>query len=179
MSRVTILLLLLCFNAGLSYGTECSFGNKNILSRLIDSCPGLLDSADKSYCCYDIDNNSVYCCDYSEFLFKASWVLLVVIITVVILLGMLLLCILCLCCSCCPWYRRRHRGTVYGKVVPTVVRVIQSPASVPQPNPQYTNTAFATSSTGLSDPPTYSEVVYEKQAPYNPNYVSTILNNVK
>ncbi|XP_076764061.1 uncharacterized protein LOC143431314 isoform X2 [Xylocopa sonorina] len=178
MSRVTILLLLLCFNAGLSYGTECAFGNKNILSRLIDSCPGLLDSADKSYCCHDIENGAVYCCDYAEFVFKTSWILLIVIVTVVILVLMLLLCILCLCCSCCPWYRRRHRGTVYGSKN-LVVRIIQSSVTVPQPNPQYTNTAYATSSTEISDPPTYSEVAYEKQAPYNPNYASPVQNNVK
>ncbi|KAF3429289.1 hypothetical protein E2986_11920 [Frieseomelitta varia] len=58
-------------------------------------------------------------------------------------------------------------------LVPSVVHVIQSPASVPQPTPHYTNPTYPTSSAGISQPPSYSEVVYEKQAPYNPNYTSS------
>lgn len=54
-------------------GMECSFGNKNIISKVIDSCPGILDSNDKSYCCYDFENNEMYCCDAVEFASKSSW----------------------------------------------------------------------------------------------------------
>lgn len=52
---------------------ECSFGNKNIISKVIDSCPGILDSSDKSYCCYDFEKNEMYCCDAMEFASKSSW----------------------------------------------------------------------------------------------------------
>uniref|UniRef100_V9IK26 Uncharacterized protein n=1 Tax=Apis cerana TaxID=7461 RepID=V9IK26_APICE len=115
MSRITILLLLAYFNAGLSYGMECSFGNKNIISKVIDSCPGILDSNDKSYCCYDFEKNEMYCCDAVEFASKSSWILLTVICAVGVVFSVIIFCISCLCCSCCPWYRRRHQGTVYGR----------------------------------------------------------------
>ncbi|XP_012153700.1 uncharacterized protein LOC105661747 isoform X2 [Megachile rotundata] len=173
MLRATTLLSLLCLNVGLSYGMQCSLGHKNIITEVLDSCPGLLDSSDKSFCCVDIENNRMYCCDQTEFLVKSTWLLLTVIAVVVIIISLLVCCVSCLCCSCCPWYRRRHRGTVYGIQVPSVVHVIQSPASVPQPTQPYPSTTNATSSAGMSQPPPYSEVVYEKQAPYNPSYVTS------
>lgn len=174
MLRITTLLLLICTNARLSYGMKCSWGHENFISDVLNSCPALLDPEEKAYCCYDISNKKMYCCDAMEFALKSSWMVLAMIISFTVLFSMIIFCISCLCCSCCPWYRRRHRGTIYGKVqVPSVVHVIQSPASVPQPTPQYTNPAYPTSSAGISQPPSYSEVVYEKQAPYNPNYTSS------
>ncbi|XP_029038372.1 uncharacterized protein LOC114873816 isoform X1 [Osmia bicornis bicornis] len=174
MLRATTLLALLCLNMGLSYGMQCSYGHKNVLSEILDSCPGLLDSSDKSYCCVDIENNRMYCCDAAEFMTKTTWLLLTVIAAAVIGVSLIVCCISCLCCSCCPWYRRRHRGTVYGKVqVPTVVHVIQSPASVPQSTQPHVTAMNATSSAEMSQPPPYAEVVYEKQAAYNPTYVTS------
>ncbi|CAK9796864.1 hypothetical protein ANTQUA_LOCUS933 [Anthophora quadrimaculata] len=178
MSRIITLLLLVCLNAGLSHGTVCSFGNKNIISKMIDSCPGLLDSADKSYCCMDFESKEMYCCNSTEFALKSTWSLLVVIAIIATVLSLILFCVSCLCCSCCPWYRRRHRGTVYGIFVPEVetpstIHVIQTTANVPQPVPQYTNVAYPANSRGMPQPPTFAEVMYEKQAPYNPNYVSS------
>ncbi|XP_012165950.1 uncharacterized protein LOC105665629 isoform X2 [Bombus terrestris] len=172
MSRVTTLFLLICINAGLSYGMECSLRNSNFITRAINSCPGLLDPTEKSYCCYDITSEKIYCCDAMEFSLQSSWVVLVVILTICVLFTIIVFCISCLCCSCCPWYRRRHRGTVYGIQLPNMVHVIQSPTSIPQATPLYINTAYPTNSAGISQPPIYSEAIYEKQAPYNPNYMS-------
>ncbi|XP_006615012.1 uncharacterized protein LOC102680211 isoform X1 [Apis dorsata] len=179
MSRITILLLLTYFNVGLSYGMECSFGNKNIISKVIDSCPGLLDSSDKSYCCYDFEKNEMYCCDAVEFASKSSWILLTVICAVGVVFFVIIFCISCLCCSCCPWYRRRHQGTVYGTIsvpevqVPSMMHVIQTPANVTVLTP-YANLPYPTNSAGIQQASTYSGNIYEKQAPYNPNYVSSI-----
>lgn len=54
-------------------GMECTFGNKNFISRAINSCPGLLDPMEKSYCCYDISSEKMYCCDAVEFSLQSSW----------------------------------------------------------------------------------------------------------
>ncbi|CAD1468831.1 unnamed protein product, partial [Heterotrigona itama] len=51
---------------------KCSWGHENFISDVINSCPGLLDSQDKSYCCYDISNEKTYCCDVMEFALKSS-----------------------------------------------------------------------------------------------------------
>ncbi|OAD61957.1 hypothetical protein WN48_05524 [Eufriesea mexicana] len=167
MSRVTTLLLLTCFNAGLSYGMDCS-ESQNTLLKIFQSCPGLLDSYDKSYCCYNIQNRQVYCCDSMEFFMNTSWVILTGIIVFSILFSLIMLCVSCLCCSCCPWYRRRHRGVQ----LPSMVHVIQPPTSQIPPN--VANPPYPINATGMSQPPLYSDVVYEKPAPYNPNYVPTM-----
>ncbi|XP_060832160.1 protein shisa-4-like isoform X2 [Bombus pascuorum] len=171
MSRVTTtLFLLIGINTALCYGMECTFGNKNFISRAINSCPGLLDPEERSYCCYNMPNESVYCCDAMEFTLQSSWLALIIVTLSVIVFTTVVCCISCLCCNCCPWYRRRHQGTVYGIQVPSVVHVIRPSTIIPQPTPQYINIACPTNSAGISQPPIYSAVIYEKQAPYNPNY---------
>ncbi|XP_076244008.1 uncharacterized protein LOC143185154 [Calliopsis andreniformis] len=185
MLRASVLLLVICLNAGLSYGMDCKIGHTTGLKNFIDtvtntnSCPGVFDPAEKSFCCYSLDR-TYYCCDAAEFGITASWVILTAVLSVVIVVSLIVFCISCLCCSCCPWYRRRHRGTVYGRVQApaSVVHVIQTPANVPPPQPQpapyYANVLNPTNSTGLSQPPPYTaheNDIYSKQAPYNPNYV--------
>lgn len=117
MSRLISFLLIIFFFSRSTYGMDCNFGNsKNIIDEIVGTCPRpLLDSTDKSYCCIDIKNDKFYCCDAEEFALKTGLGIVVpaIIATVVILL-LIISCISCLCCSCCPWYRRRHRGTVYG-----------------------------------------------------------------
>ncbi|XP_076619992.1 uncharacterized protein LOC143341156 isoform X2 [Colletes latitarsis] len=164
MLRATTLLLVICLNAGLSHGMKCSFGNQNFLEKMIDSCPGLLDSSDKSYCCLDVENSRTYCCDAAEFIVKSSWIAVTVIVIVVILFTLVVCCI-----ACCRRHRRRHQGTIYGHVeVPSAVQVIQSPANILLPGQHNLN---PTNLTGMSGPLPYSSEVYAKQAPYNPNYV--------
>ncbi|KAM0736994.1 hypothetical protein ACS0PU_000565 [Formica fusca] len=176
MLRLTGAFLLICLHAGYVYGMDCSFGtNKNVWEKPFTSCPGLLDRSDKSYCCFDIVDQRTYCCDFEEFAVKNGLGIIVpVIIVAAIAVGLIVCCISCLCCSCCPWYRRRHQGTVYGKVQTPVVQVIQPQANLP---PSYTSQAipnqqipYPTSSIGMPQPPPYSTEVYAKQAPYNPAY---------
>nr|XP_031831583.1 uncharacterized protein LOC116426585 isoform X4 [Nomia melanderi] len=111
----TTLLLLVGLNVGLSYGMECSFGEKNILQKIIDSCPGIIDSADKSYCCYNIETNKAYCCNAYEFAMLSSTVMTVIVV-VVIVISVVIFCVSCLCCICCRPYRRlRNQGIVYER----------------------------------------------------------------
>lgn len=49
-----------------------------------------------------------------SFLFSRLGIIIPAVIAVVVVVMFIIFCISCLCCSCCPWYRRRHRGTVYG-----------------------------------------------------------------
>lgn len=174
MSRLAGAFFLICLYAGYVHGMDCSFGaKKNIVAQAFDQCPGFLDSSDKSYCCYDISNERTYCCDAEEFAVKTGLgVIIPVIIVAAIVIGLIMCCISCLCCSCCPWYRRRHQGTVYGKVQTPVVQVIQPQANLP---PSYNQAApniapYPTSSIAMPQPPPYSSEVYAKQAPYNPAY---------
>ncbi|XP_011269670.1 protein shisa-5 isoform X2 [Camponotus floridanus] len=173
MSRLAGAFFLIYLYAGYVHGTDCSFGaKKNILDELISKCPGLLDSSDKSYCCYDLANERTYCCDLEEFTVKTGLGIIVpVIIVAAIVIGLIMCCISCLCCSCCPWYRRRHQGTVYGIQTP-VVQVIQPQANLPPSyNQAVPNIApYPTSSIAMPQPPPYSSEVYAKQAPYNPAY---------
>ncbi|XP_076671348.1 uncharacterized protein LOC143370290 isoform X2 [Andrena cerasifolii] len=177
MSRVVALLLFVSLNAGLSHGMECTIGHSNFLEKFMNSCPGLTDHWDKSYCCYDFERSSNYCCTAAEFGLSSSWIILTGFVTVAVVVSLIVFCISCLCCRCCPWYRRRHRGTVYGRVQgPRVVHVIQSSVDVPRPTPFYTNASNATNatnSTGIVQPPPYTAVsneMYPKQAPHNPDY---------
>ncbi|XP_031831569.2 lipid droplet-associated hydrolase isoform X3 [Nomia melanderi] len=114
---------------------ECSFGEKNILQKIIDSCPGIIDSADKSYCCYNIETNKAYCCNAYEFAMLSSWTVMTVIVVVVIVISVVIFCVSCLCCICCRPYRRlRNQGIVYEHAqVPSVIHIIQTPANIPQP----------------------------------------------
>ncbi|KAG7211997.1 hypothetical protein KM043_011192 [Ampulex compressa] len=117
MSRIIAVLLMAVFHAGFVHGMDCSFGSsKNMFEKIVNSCPMPLQSADKSYCCYDIANESTYCCTAEEFAVKTGLTIIVpVVITAVVVISLIIFCISCLCCSCCPWYRKRHQGTVYGR----------------------------------------------------------------
>ncbi|XP_043289267.1 protein shisa-4-like isoform X2 [Venturia canescens] len=170
-------ILLLCAFVGLSHGMDCNFGqSKNILDEYINSCPGVLQDSSKSYCCYDISKERVYCCDAQEFAIKTGLgIIIPAVIAVVVVVMFIIFCISCLCCSCCPWYRRRHRGTVYGIQGPNVIQVIQPPANAGMP-PQAIHNAYAYPANQMAmpnhgqAPPQYTSEAYVKQAPYNPSY---------
>jgi len=160
---------------------DCEFGHQSSwLEKIgvnVKSCP------DSQYCCDEDDR--VYCCSSSEFVSNSFAGLLPILVAVAV--GFLIVCCLCcLCCPCCLLYKRRHRGTVYGRVQ-TVVTTPQpaqqqAPVCAPQPTPmpmpmpgysQTTGYPMYTAQAGQQPPP-YSEVtaseVYAKQAPYNPSF---------
>lgn len=174
MARGIVLLLFVCLNAGFAYGTECSLKeSSNFLEKYVRSCPQIFQPAEKSYCCYDIVDERVYCCDAAEFALKTGFGIIVPLtIAAGLIISLVVCCVSCLCCRCCPWYRRRHQGTVYGKVqAPSVVHVIQTPAPASQPAQATYITSCPGNTTGMPQPPPYSTEIYAKQAPYNPSYV--------
>ncbi|XP_043261881.1 uncharacterized protein LOC122402824 isoform X2 [Colletes gigas] len=132
MLRATTLLLVVSLNAGLSHGMKCSFGNQNFLEKMIDSCPGLLDSSDKSYCCLDVENSRTYCCDAAEFVVKSSWVAVTVIVVVVMMFTLVVCCI-----ACCRRHRRRHQGTIYGRMLGPLPHSSEVYAKQAPYNPNY------------------------------------------
>lgn len=170
-----ILIFLLQFHT--SSCMECQLGHESTLIEKLDfvnpkSCPTFLDSNDKQYCC--VDNNRVFCCDAAQFFGNGFGVLLPVLIVVAV--GFLIVCCLCcLCCPCCLLYKRRHRGTVYGRVQTTVVTVPQQPTPVYPPQPMPGACPVYPPQPG-QQPPAYSEVSapvhqgYTKQTPYNPSF---------
>ncbi|XP_012251045.2 uncharacterized protein LOC105683189 [Athalia rosae] len=179
MGRFTSSVLAVICMATVAYGMDCSFGSsKNIFEQIVKSCPRpIIDLADQSYCCIDVKNDSFYCCDAEEWALKTGLgIIIPSIIAVVVIISIVVLCISCLCCTCCPWYRRRHRGTVYGN--------LQAPAGgihIIQPTPVYPGYAghlqnqppvYATTVTAMPQdcPPQYTQEAYTKQAPYNPGY---------
>ncbi|XP_012530987.1 protein shisa-5 [Monomorium pharaonis] len=175
MSRLAVALLLICLHAGSVYGIDCSYAtSKSFFEDVLTTCPRLTDARDKTYCCIDITNERAYCCNAEEFALQAGSILIPAIIGVVVVIGLMVCCISCLCCSCCPWYRRRQ-GTVYGNLQAPVVQVIQPQANIPpsyisQPAQNYAP-PYPTGSTGMAQPPPYTNEAYAKQAPYNPNYL--------
>ncbi|XP_015110068.1 cysteine and tyrosine-rich protein 1 [Diachasma alloeum] len=165
----SVLVLLIALGVVAVQGMDCNFGtSSNIFEKALAHCPGILDSSDKEYCC--IGKENFYCCNAEEFALKTGLIVVIpAIIGVIAVVSIIIFCISCLCCSCCPWYRRRHRGTVYGKVhTPTVVTVVQ-PNTVPAPQPQLYPT-LSTASPLPAQPPPYTQEVYAKQAAYNPTY---------
>ncbi|XP_076379114.1 uncharacterized protein LOC143259695 isoform X2 [Megalopta genalis] len=165
MLQATTLILFIFINAGLSYGMQCSFGERNILQSFIESCPGIFDSSDKAYCCYNIENNKVYCCDAYEFAYMSTWTAATVIVVGVIVAGLVIFCLSCVCCIFCRRYRRRNQGTVYEHVqVPRVVQVIHTPANVlPQSGYVINSTVSAPASNDM----------YAKPPPYNTSYTGS------
>ncbi|XP_014603766.1 PREDICTED: protein shisa-5-like isoform X1 [Polistes canadensis] len=183
MSYAIILLTISCLCTGFTYGMECSLNSeKSYFEKLMTSCPALLDDSSKSYCCYDFSNKYYYCCTQEEFAIKMGiGIIIPVVIAAGIIVSLIVCCISCLCCSCCPWYRRRHRGTVYGKVqTPSVVQVVQTSTNPPPSNyanqtPQNIYTPYPPTTVGgmpqPQPPPAYTIEPYARQAPYNPGYV--------
>ncbi|XP_069682245.1 protein shisa-4 isoform X2 [Periplaneta americana] len=166
---------------------ECELGHESTLLEQLNiinpkSCPTFVDSSDKIYCCKDGDR--VYCCNDAQFVSNGFGVLLPVFVIAAV--GLLIVfCLCCLCCPCCLLYKRRHRGTVYGRVQTVVAtsHTIQQQAPVyppqptPMPMPSYSQpTAYPAMYPPQAgqQPPPYSEAttqeVYSKQAPYNPNF---------
>ncbi|KAI4500438.1 hypothetical protein M0802_004400 [Mischocyttarus mexicanus] len=117
MSYGIVLLTISCLCTGLTYGMECTYNkDKSYLEKLVTNCPMLWTDPNKSYCCYNLENESFYCCTLEEFTMKMGvGIILPVVIAAGIIISLIVCCVCCLCCSCCPWYRRRHRGTVYGR----------------------------------------------------------------
>ncbi|XP_012227036.1 protein shisa-5 isoform X2 [Linepithema humile] len=177
--RHAVILIIVHAAALICAAMECPVGEKNsIIDKVTGSisrtCPRTFDPPEKSYCCFDIQREYNYCCTVEEFAKSGLSMLILVIIGAAIIFGLIVCCVSCLCCSCCPWYRRRHRGTVYGKVQPPVVQVIQPqnlPPSYPsQPVESNYTSPYPTNSTGMPQPPPYTNEAYAKQAAYNPAY---------
>ncbi|CAG5088787.1 Protein of unknown function [Cotesia congregata] len=181
-SFVTLTTLVIVFSTSTVYGMDCSLGSsKNFLDEVISRCPRpIIDDSSKEYCCFNT-HGDYYCCDAQEFALTTGLGIIVpAIIAVIVVVTFFVLCISCLCCSCCPWYKRRHRGTVYGRVqTPGGVMVIHQPANNPMPNQQPIHTIYppypasnpqVSASTHQGQPPPYSAEPYAKQSPYNPNY---------
>ncbi|XP_043682147.1 protein shisa-5-like isoform X1 [Vespula pensylvanica] len=179
MSYAIILLTISCLCTGFAVGMECTYKeSKNVFEKMITSCPVLWGDSSKSYCCYDLTNENFYCCTKEEFAMTMGLGIIVpVVIAAGIIISLIVCCISCLCCSCCPWYRRRHRGTVYGKVqTPSVVQVIQTSTNPPSNYANQTEqnhyTPYPTNVGGTPQPlPAYTIEPYARQAPYNPGYV--------
>lgn len=174
MARGIVFLLFVCFNAGFVHGMQCSLDrSSNFLEKYIDSCPQLFQPAEKSYCCYDIANERVYCCDVTEFALKTGFGIIVpLVVAAGLMISLIVCCVSCLCCRCCPWYRRRHQGTVYGKVLaPSVVHVIQTPATASQPVQTSYVPPYPGNVAGVQQPPPGANEFFAKQPPYNPSYV--------
>ncbi|KAK2581596.1 hypothetical protein KPH14_002103 [Odynerus spinipes] len=177
MSYAIVLLTISCLCTSFAYGMECTYKeDKNYIEKMITSCPTLWTDSSKSYCCYDLPNESYYCCTQEEFAVKMGLGIIVpVVITAGIVVSSIICCICCLFCSCCPWYRRRHRGTVYGKVHTPNVHVIQTSTS-PPPNyaSQTVQNHYVPSPVSIEGmpqaPPAYANEPYARQAPYNPGY---------
>ncbi|XP_063979367.1 protein shisa-5-like isoform X2 [Diachasmimorpha longicaudata] len=166
MSRV-VLIVLIALGATAVQGMDCNFGtSSNIFEKVLSHCPGILDSSDKEFCCIGTDR--FYCCDAKEFALQTGWIVIPVVIGVAVVVSIIIFCISCLCCSCCPWYRRRHRGTVYGIPTPTVVTVVQ-PSNAPIAQHQL-YPSLSTAPSLPAQPPPYTQEAYTKQAPYNPSY---------
>ncbi|XP_035727658.1 protein shisa-5-like isoform X1 [Vespa mandarinia] len=178
MSYAIVLLTISCLCTGFAVGMECTYkDSKNLFEKMMTSCPVLWDSS-KSYCCYDLANENYYCCTQEEFAMTMGLGIIVpVVIAAGIIVSLIVCCISCLYCSCCPWYRRRHQGTVYGKVqTPSVVHVIQTSTNPPSDYANQTEqnhyTPYPTNVGGMPQPPpAYTIEPYGRQAPYNPGYV--------
>ncbi|KAK0167777.1 hypothetical protein PV327_001641 [Microctonus hyperodae] len=176
-SHIT-LLLVIALGITAVHGMECSFkSSSNILEKIARSCPGIFDSSDKKYCCLNVSDGSFSCCNEQDWLLETGLGIIVpAIIGVLVVVTLFVLCISCLCCTCCPWYRRRHRGTVYG-TVHTIGGVQQAPGINPPSShivnnihPSYPVNQPVSTATFPSQPPPYTAEPYAKQAPYNPNY---------
>ncbi|XP_018400477.1 PREDICTED: protein shisa-5-like [Cyphomyrmex costatus] len=197
MLRLVVALLFTCLH--MAHGIDCTFEflEKTWLEKQITTCPRPFESKENNYCCIDVLSQSSYCCPFAEFTKKTG--LGFIFPLVLAGLGIIFLitcCVSCFCCSCCPWYRR-NPGMVYGKVERPVVQTIQFPANntpsytsqltqnIP---PSYTSQPIQNfpiscanqstqnyippmSSTVMSQPPSYINEAYAKQAPYNPTYL--------
>ncbi|XP_057331810.1 protein shisa-5-like [Microplitis mediator] len=178
MTSFVTFILLVGFSTSVVYGRmDCSFGtSNNAFDKFVNSCPPIIGDQSKEYCCLNT-NAEFYCCDAQEFALRTGLgIIIPAIIAVIVVVTFFVLCISCLCCSCCPWYKRRHRGTVYGRVQPGVVVV--HPGSNPMPNqtihtiypPYPASNPQVSASAYQGQPPPYTAEPYAKQAPYNPNY---------
>ncbi|XP_033222393.1 uncharacterized protein LOC117176302 isoform X2 [Belonocnema kinseyi] len=159
MSRVNIILAcsLLVLLPGIPYtqGMQCDL--------LIGStCPSLFSSPDANFCCPE-SNGRERCCTKEEFFFTpGSYQVVLPIILGVSALVVIFIC--CVCCACCR--KKRERGAVYVRGPSTIVQVNQNPPANYGQNP-YPPAQPA----GMPQPPpAYTNEVYSKQSPYNPNY---------
>lgn len=135
---LSVLSFLVCFKV--SSGMVCEREHNRFAHFFMKTveCPQFGDF-DNAYCCENSDG-SFYCCDFDDFAkSKGAQFILPVVIGVAI--GVLAGCFLCcLCCPCCMLYKRRHQGTVYGRVQqPAVTVSVQTPGQttgfVPSPVP--------------------------------------------
>ncbi|XP_066582698.1 protein shisa-5-like isoform X2 [Prorops nasuta] len=172
---------LAAFCSGLVYShrNSCSFQKGNFIDDLVNSCPGLTDSNDKSYCCYDFEREKFECCDIVEYTLRNGiGIVLPVVVTIAVIVAIIVACVSCLCCRCCPWYRRRNPGVVYGIERAQAVRVVpaqpnvQAQPYVSAPN-QNTFIPYPVNPSGMPvAPPPYCNEAYTQQSPYNPHYRS-------
>ncbi|GLG97052.1 Uncharacterized protein GBIM_03895 [Gryllus bimaculatus] len=123
--RALILWYLLCSLAEVSSALQCE--TKSIFGTVLNCA----DDSDSPFCC-ERDSGIVYCCDLDDYVKLNSWKFVVYIgigIVIVIVIG----CVACCCCCpCCMLYKRRHRGTVYGRVQqPSTVLTVQTNSPAP------------------------------------------------
>lgn len=121
-------------------------------------CPD--DGFDKTFLCKK-DSGYTYCCDFDDYakLNSERYLLPIASSIVIAMLAGCFLC--CLCCPCCMLYKRRQRGTVYGRFQqPGAVVTVQShgpaqpivpvtghfsgPETMPMPMPMPMATPLAT-----------------------------------
>ncbi|XP_067001881.1 protein shisa-5 isoform X2 [Anabrus simplex] len=194
MAEIRLYAIFICFvlSSGInivSCGMECR------LPAGYSTCPRPTDRPEDEFCC-ETSDGAIYCCDSGEYVKTLGILIPILLIVVVAITATGCLC--CLCCPCCLLYKRRHNGTVYGRVQgpPTTVVTVQQPAPpypgigslpvtqahgtpIPQPGipgyppPGYPDYGLMQGSL-QQPPPPYNVATanegYAKQAPYNPNY---------
>ncbi|XP_046484528.1 protein shisa-5 isoform X1 [Neodiprion pinetum] len=183
MARFAVSIVVVICLVSVAYGMDCTLGTSdNFIDKFVNSCPRpLIDPSENSYCCPRVDG-TVYCCDWAEFTMRTGLGIIVpVVIAVVVIISLIVFCISCLCCACCPWYRRRHRGTIYSSMQTPVtgIHVIQTPPSnsgytvhqIQQIQPPIYANAVSAMPQHPVPPPQYTREDNTKQAPYNPSYV--------
>lgn len=88
------------------------------------------------YCCETSDGN-YECCDLADYLRSKSLNPEPLIASSLVVGLLIILCICCLCCPCCMLYKRRHRGTVYGRVLQPGMQTTVTVSQQSQPNQPY------------------------------------------
>ncbi|XP_034939925.1 protein shisa-5-like isoform X2 [Chelonus insularis] len=174
MSKIIILVFTIVLCNSIVSADKCP--SNNFVDNLVSYCPGIpqiFDSSPKSYCCLDVENK-YYCCDAQEYTLNTGFkIILPAIIGVLVVVTLFVFCITCLCCSCCPWYKRRHRGTVYGIHTPGVI-IHPGTAPIPNQSAQMPHQPYVVhtepSMQYPSQPPPYTVEPYAQQASYNPNF---------
>ncbi|KYM98094.1 hypothetical protein ALC62_11440, partial [Cyphomyrmex costatus] len=175
-------------------GIDCTFEflEKTWLEKQITTCPRPFESKENNYCCIDVLSQSSYCCPFAEFTKKTG----LGFIFPLVLAG-LHAAYLASAAVAVPGIAAIPAWSMEVQVERPVVQTIQFPANntpsytsqltqnIP---PSYTSQPIQNfpiscanqstqnyippmSSTVMSQPPSYINEAYAKQAPYNPTYL--------